>query len=62
MLGAPDLAIGSASADPAAISALADEAMRDVRATDGFRMFFVNAAGNVADSWLVGAGVFPLGA
>jgi hypothetical protein len=62
VLGVPDLAIGSASADPGASFALADEALRDVRATDGFWMFFLNAAGNVVDRWLVGAGVFPLGA
>lgn len=32
------------------------------RAIGGFRSFFLNAAGTVADSWLVGAGVFPPGA
>jgi hypothetical protein len=48
-----------AGAGRAAAAASAGGATRGVRATGGFGMFFLNGAGNVVDSWLVGVGVFP---
>ena len=40
----------------------ADPAERGVRVTGAIGRVFLNDAGCVVDSWLVGAGVFPLGA
>src|SRR2546421_13090653 len=48
-----------ARAGRVAATASAGGATRGVRVTGAFGMFFLNGAGNVGGSWLVGVGGFP---